>query len=91
MGIELFKEHILTLAEAARRIPADSPSALAAWITATINATGLLQVEYVEFADEVSLAHADSWSDYRKIRCFIAVRCFVCVFDQAPNACQKSP
>ena len=63
-----------TLAEAIRRIPADSPGELAEWITAAINATGLLEVEYVEFADETTLAHADSWSGYRRIRCFIAVQ-----------------
>jgi pantoate--beta-alanine ligase len=63
-----------TLSEAAARAHNDSPAGLIARITDTINATGLLQTEYVDFADEVTLAHANAWLDYRKIRCFIAVQ-----------------
>jgi pantoate--beta-alanine ligase len=54
--------------------PGRTPAELRVWITETINSTGLLEVEYVDFADEVGLAPANSWSDYRKIRCFIAVQ-----------------
>jgi len=62
-----------TLSVAAGRIPASSPEQLRKMITETLNSTGLLRVEYVDFTDESSLRPVHSWADSPDIRCFIAV------------------
>jgi pantoate--beta-alanine ligase len=51
-----------------------SPEQLKDFIISTINQTSLLEVEYVEFADEASLKPIASWTESRNIRCFIAVQ-----------------
>jgi pantoate--beta-alanine ligase len=63
-----------TIREASERLSACGPGELRQFITSALNATRLLRVEYVEFADEETLAPVTSWSDSDAIRCFIAVQ-----------------
>lgn len=63
-----------TLLSAASGTGSESPDQLRNFITSTLDNTGLLEVEYVEFADETTLAPVTSWSDSENIRCFIAVQ-----------------
>jgi len=63
-----------TLMLAAARTVTDSPEQLGNFIAATLNSTGLLKVEYVEFADETTLMPVKNWSESVNIRCFIAVQ-----------------
>jgi pantoate--beta-alanine ligase len=63
-----------TLLDAAKRTGTDSPDQLKQYIGATLNQTKLLEVEYVEFSDEVTLESVQNWTTSRNIRCFIAVQ-----------------
>jgi pantoate--beta-alanine ligase len=62
------------LSQAARKFPTTGPDELRQFITESLNQTGLLAVEYVEFADEISLAPMTSWRESENIRCFVAVQ-----------------
>lgn len=62
------------LTRAAGKFPAAGPGELRKFITETLNETGLLTVEYVEFADEITLAPLNSWWESENIRCFVAVQ-----------------
>ena len=62
------------LIQAAGKFPAAGPDELRQFITESLNQTGLLAVEYVEFADEISLDPLNSWWESENIRCFIAVQ-----------------
>jgi pantoate--beta-alanine ligase len=50
-----------------------TPDDLRKRITNEIDATGLLKTEYVDFADERTLAPAQTWDQFPAIRCFVAV------------------
>lgn len=63
-----------TLTRASEKVASASPAQLRQFITSTLNQTGLLEVEYVEFADETTLNPVESWSESENIRCFIAVK-----------------
>jgi pantoate--beta-alanine ligase len=63
-----------TLTRAAGKIASSNPEELRQYIISTLNQTGLFVVEYVEFADETTLAPVTNWSDSENIRCFIAVQ-----------------
>ena len=63
-----------TLTSAVARTSSESPEQLRNFITLTLNNTGLLEVEYVEFADEITLTPVKSWSESINIRCFIAIQ-----------------
>ncbi|MFA5816499.1 MAG: pantoate--beta-alanine ligase [Bacteroidales bacterium] len=63
-----------TLTQAAGKVTSASPEQLRQFIISTLNHTGLLEVEYVEFADEATLNPVTSWSKSENIRCFIAVQ-----------------
>lgn len=63
-----------TLIRAIEKVPLKSSAELRDFIRSTINQTGLLEVEYVEFADEVSLESVTAWNDSSNVRCFIAVQ-----------------
>lgn len=63
-----------TLKMATRKIPADGPEEIRQFIVSTLQKTGLLEVEYVEFADEETLIPVSKWQDSQSIRCFIAVQ-----------------
>lgn len=62
------------LALATAKIPEATPDQLRQFVTTTLNQTGLLEVEYVEFADESTLVPVTAWSESANIRCFIAVQ-----------------
>ncbi|MCX6226874.1 MAG: pantoate--beta-alanine ligase [Bacteroidia bacterium] len=63
-----------TLTRAAGKITSAGPDQLRQFIISTLNQTGLLEVEYLEFADETTLTPVASWSDSANIRCYIAVQ-----------------
>lgn len=63
-----------TLRQAYGKIQSMGPEELRQWITSTLDQTGLLEVEYVEFACENTLTPVKDWSDSEYIRCFIAVQ-----------------
>jgi pantoate--beta-alanine ligase len=63
-----------TITRAVQNKASANPAQLSQFIISTINQTGLLEVEYIEFADETSLTPVTSWSESRDIRCFIAVQ-----------------
>jgi len=63
-----------TLTEAVAKTASSSPAELKQFITSTLDQTGLLKVEYVEFADEFTLAPVTAWEESAHIRCFIAVQ-----------------
>ncbi len=63
-----------TLREAAGKVNNATPEQLKRFVTSTLNQTGLLEVEYVEFAAETTLEPVTSWSASADIRCFIAVQ-----------------
>jgi len=63
-----------TLTKAAGKVISASPEQLRQFIISTLNHTGLLEVEYVEFADEATLNPVTSWAESENIRCFIAVQ-----------------
>jgi pantoate--beta-alanine ligase len=62
-----------TLTRASEKVASASPDQLRQFITSTLSQTGLLEVEYVEFADETTLNPVKTWSESENIRCFIAV------------------
>ncbi len=62
------------ISHAAENIDLGTPEDLKKIVTKTLNRTGLLEVEYVEFADEISLQPVKSWKESDNIRCFIAVQ-----------------
>jgi pantoate--beta-alanine ligase len=63
-----------TLTLAAEKITSASPEQLGQFIASTLNQSRLFEVEYVEFADEITLTPVTNWSDSERIRCFIAVQ-----------------
>jgi pantoate--beta-alanine ligase len=63
-----------TLLRATEQIPSASPLQIRRFITSTLYQTGLLEVEYVEFANELTLAPVAAWPESGSIRCFIAVQ-----------------
>jgi len=63
-----------TINLALSRMDSHSPVQLKDFIISTINQTSLLEVEYVEFADETTLIPVTNWPESGNIRCFIAVQ-----------------
>jgi pantoate--beta-alanine ligase len=63
-----------TINLALAKMDSHSPEQLKDFIISVINQTGLLEVEYVEFADESTLNPVTRWSESEYIRCFIAVQ-----------------
>lgn len=63
-----------TLQQAVGMISSAGPDKIRQFITSTLNNTGILAVEYVEFADESTLAPVNTWQESGNIRCFIAVQ-----------------
>jgi pantoate--beta-alanine ligase len=62
------------ITHAAANIDLETPEELKMIIVKTLNRIGLLEVEYVEFADETTLQPVKSWNESDHIRCFIAVQ-----------------
>lgn len=62
------------ISHAAANTEYGTPDDLKEMVTSTLHRTGLLEVEYVEFADEASLAAVTGWNESANIRCFIAVQ-----------------
>lgn len=62
-----------TLLEAIEKSKSYGVDEVRRFICQTLEYTGLLVPEYVEFADETTLSPINGWSDSPRIRCFIAV------------------
>ncbi len=62
------------ISHAAANLEYGTPEDLKEIVTSTLHRTGLLVVEYVEFADESTLAPVGDWNESEHIRCFIAVQ-----------------
>ena len=58
---------------AAQNLSSYSPEALCDFVSSTIEQSSELQVEYVEIADESQLSNVNQWSDFKRVRLFVAV------------------
>ncbi|MAZ27817.1 MAG: pantoate--beta-alanine ligase [Cytophagaceae bacterium] len=62
-----------TLAEAKKLYPANAPTAIKQWVEQEFEKSKILQLEYIEIADEDTLETATSFEENHTYRAFIAV------------------
>ena len=71
-----------TLAAAVEMKNKPAPAELKEWVMSTIDSDPLLETEYFEIVDEKTLSPVSNWTDAKKLRACIAVRCgFVRLID----------
>ncbi len=62
-----------TLSEAKEKVATTSVEEVKKWVTKTIDASRLLEVEYVEVINELTLQPVESWADAEHVRICVAV------------------